>query len=350
MKRLIYVVVIYLCLITVNVFAIEAEDKINIDDLVSKFNSSLDKNESDGGSTINIGLGVRLENDSVNKKLNFKSKDDNSVVLAFSYDDNDIYYQNDLVLTDENVNELLMAEILKVILVKSFLNTTIQEVSKKDLYLSDDFTADEAFYDTYGVMFKLGDQSSEYTKGLDSFKLLLSKSKINKLAEDYGKTTEQLEDAEYSQFSGYSATLAASDITANSVNIAPKIVNYDGDDAVCGIYVLDNATNTYKLATNVRPSCSGYVSITIDNLEPSSTYYFKTRVIGSEIMSDAIEVKTLANEITTDVKDTQTGVSDNESKNPKTGIKDTFLILGIIGVLSLIGYFGSKDKSYLKQI
>ena len=37
-------------------------------------------------------------------------------------------------------------------------------------------------------------------------------------------------------------------------------------------------------------------------------------------------------------------------KNPKTGIKDTFIILSLIGALSLIGYFESKNKSYLKQV
>ncbi len=37
-------------------------------------------------------------------------------------------------------------------------------------------------------------------------------------------------------------------------------------------------------------------------------------------------------------------------QNPKTGLKDTFIILTIIGSLSLIGYLGSKNKFYLKKI
>lgn len=353
---LLFFIIVVLTIIRIDVFA----NTLSIDDVVNKVSNGDLKAYYDS-----FDMELSVTNDSANKKIVISTS--TGILFEAGYTDEYIEYVNN----DDDVTADEFEEDISTYLgVAAITDAILDLAGYGDKTIDDTYSYND--FDTYGLIMTAENMDFTATGGgkgdfIRSYKISLDTNKIDKLIEDYGKETNE------NQYSNLTANVTAENITSTSLYIKPAVINYnhtgsESDVPLCQVFKSESENGEFKLANNASINCTGVLSMLVDDLKPNTTYYFKAKVVGSDIYGDVLKVATLSNAETndqeaeidkttdTDNKESEQGnESTNEStneekKNPKTGISDYYLFLIIIMVLGSTVYLLIRNKNFIKQI
>lgn len=350
---LLFITLVAFTFAKIDVFA----EIIPIDEVVNKISTGDLKTYFD---SFNEELSVT--NDTTNKKIVITTTTGGFFEVGYT-DEYIEYVNNDDDVTAEDFDK----DMFSYLGLGAITDAILDLAGHGDKTIKDSYPYND--YDTYGLLLNSEEMDFTATGGgkgdfVRRYKISLDTNKIDKLIEDYG------ESANSNTYANLTASVTADSITSTSVYIEPTVIDYthtgsESDVPLCQIFKSDREDGEFALTSNAAINCTGGLSLLVDDLTPNTSYYFKARVVGSENFGPSIKVTTLSNGDETidnqtnnennagaDKNDTdqKNDTSNEEKKNPKTGINDYYISLTVVIILGGITYLFIRNKNYIRQI
>ena len=141
-------------------------------------------------------------------------------------------------------------------------------------------------------------------------------------------------------------TLEKGEIESNKVKLNLEITDPNGltepEERKCVVYKSETEDGLYRRITEDPISCSEITTIIDEDVEPNSTYYYKTRLVYTITYSPVLEVTTSEEVVeepttnTTDDNEEPENTTDEETTNPIVNPKTGDNINLLVGIMSLL--------------
>ena len=212
--------------------------------------------------------------------------------------------------------------------------------------------ADDA-YNKYGMYIK--NYTDQNNQRQTHCKFSLDQDKLNETFMKKFKFREDLSD-ERRAFLTITPEMSVEDLKKTEVKIFPTNTNatvYSGIN-YCYIYRSNTPDGEYVKITDKKVKCNGEYGVLDNTLSPGETYYYKARMVFTNVLSEPLEVTTLAGSTTTtkktEIEESTTSTEKAAPDNPKTGVSSHIIITSIVVMMGIVAMALLRKNKTFRQI
>ena len=211
----------------------------------------------------------------------------------------------------------------------------------------------QELYNIYGI-YEYSVLDDEQNITTVHIKFSLDTDKHNKLFMDAFILKSDLTDEEKAPYL-VTPKLAYEDLKKNKVTIFPSNFNTSifPESNYCHVYRSEEENGEYIKITDKKVICNGEYGVIDDTLTPGKTYYYKARMVYTNILSDTLVVTT-PDGVTTTTKNIQTTTTHETTtalqENPKTGVSSHIVLSMIVASIGIVLIILLKRKKPFEQI